>query len=67
MGYVGIGDKMEDRTHIVEGFKVKDKAELKGVAKGLRYAAEFVNNDKESRESLDKLAKIIEREAEWLF
>lgn len=58
---------MTEKTHVVEGFEVKDRAELESIARGLRYAIGFCSDDSTDKDSLESLASIIEREAEWLF
>lgn len=58
---------MADKTNFVQGFEVKDKAEVEGIARGLRYAIGFCDDESTDKESLDELATVLERETEWLF
>lgn len=67
MGYLGKGGMMADKTNFVQGFEVKDKAEVEGIARGLRYAIDFCDDKSTDKESLDELATVLERETEWLF
>lgn len=55
-----------DNIHIAQGFKAEDKQTLEGVVKGLRYAVEFCA-DEADKKSLNKLADVVEFEAEWIF
>ena len=67
MVYLGEGEAMTEKTNFVQGFEVKDKAEVEGIARGLRYAIGFCNDESTDKESLDELATVLERETEWLF